>query len=392
MHRQGMAMVFFLAVCGASVALASAALARQPDMRDAADMRGQIEQQMEQAAAAAAGVTGRRPAAAAPAATPEKEMERRRALINEAHRDFQNLVGDARAPIGAEGVQRASGLAGEGRGGGMLVDPESRGGEASARDPERGLGVAAADASRRAIPAPPRAIPIEGRVVIQGGEGEARDPGGRGTEIRYTVEERFVGNLIVAELAPPEREALEGASATGRAGAGGAAEGSSSSSRRRGVSAPKLKTSGGEAIAREYQIDTISTGVHVQSLDGGVCLRTAGGDGEECVEREPFATSAVGRNNRYGSFDDGVVAAETESGKVKIEVASPDVAFSTRGGREKAKVNCSRAVFELGIEEFKRLADAGEIALSKEVGGVEGATPSCRAGSRISLTIRVKGR
>ena len=46
---------------------------------------------------------------------------------------------------------------------------------------------------------PPRAIAIEGRIIVQGGEGQATAQTKGSKDIRYSVEERFVGNLLIAE-------------------------------------------------------------------------------------------------------------------------------------------------------------------------------------------------
>lgn len=327
-------------------ALGANALAAGPGERGGAQVRGQLETQVESAASAAAAITGRQAitAAATPGATPEKEIERRRTLINAAFNDFQGIAADARMPIGDEGAQRASGSLGDRRAG-PILDPGTAPGEASARDEGRGSDAErSARASDRSLAAPPRAIPIEGRVVIQGGEGSATAASKGGREVSYTVEERFVGNLIVAEK--------------------------------------------GDA-RRDYEIDTISTAIQVTSLQGSICRERGEG---ACARSTPFVASSVGERNRYGQFNDGVVEAATQGNRVKIEVESPEVTFASGDGSATARLNCSGASFELGAEEFRRLADAGAITLTHQVSGTRGGAEECRPGSTITLHLSVKGR
>ena len=89
----------------AVVAVPQAAMAADPlppELRGAADMRGQVEAVVESATSGRGLGVGM-----APAATPEEEMERRRKLINGAHRDFVGAVAAQRAPVGMEGVRAA---------------------------------------------------------------------------------------------------------------------------------------------------------------------------------------------------------------------------------------------------------------------------------------------
>lgn len=99
---------------------------------------------------------------------------------------------------------------------------------------------------------PPKALPIKGRIVIDGGEGGVSAQDRDRKKVSYSVEERFVGNLIVIEPAKEQP----------------------------GKKPPsKRKKSGGEGSATEYQIDTISTGVRVKSLSGDFCRAIVGGRG-----------------------------------------------------------------------------------------------------------------
>jgi hypothetical protein len=100
-------MRFRLIMCFAAavVAVPQAVMAADPlppELRGTADMRGQIEAVMRSATSGRGLGVG-----IAPAATPEKEMEQRRRLINGAYRDFVGAVAAQRAPVGMEGVKAA---------------------------------------------------------------------------------------------------------------------------------------------------------------------------------------------------------------------------------------------------------------------------------------------
>ena len=422
--------LFFLL---SAVTFAQPAFAREPDpadLRGAADARGQIEAQVEAAARAASAVTGREMGSmnAAPAATPEKEMERRRKLINDAHRDFANIVGSQRAPIGMDAAASTAGR----DAGGLLREPPSGGGKggeaeggepgvASTRSGDSGFeGALSTTQEKRFIPAPPRAIAVEGRVVVSGGEGGAIASNRGEKNIRYSVEEKFVGNLVVAE--PVEAAVAKGnlkeeGVADARSGSDDFRGESASGIRGDGISLPEMgkpkggkkpggkpipgggiadaRSTGGEgsvksSSGREYEIDTLSTGVQVKAVEGGVCVEPGEGGGA-CARSRPFTKFEASKTNRYGEMGDWVVMAESDGGKVKVEVEAPRVTFSTADGGVEASVNCSGAKFELSENEFRRLVDGGSLTLTKDV-GEKGKGKGCAEGSTITLEIRARGK
>jgi hypothetical protein len=395
-----------ICVAAAIVAVPQAAVAADPlppELRGAADMRGQVEAVVESATSGRGLGVGM-----APAATPEEEMARRRRLINGAHRDFVGAVAAQRAPVGMEAA-RAS----QGSQGGMLGDPRTREGEGSARDPGTGFDGETSGAGRETL-GPPRAIAIEGRITVQGGEGQASAQTKGSKEIFYSVEERFVGNLLVAEpmellVTNPSGRVDERGSASARGGqveraSGGVRSGmgplsdpvTPAGGRKPGRLSPADASGDASAtgpakepsIRREYELDTVSTAIQVKSVQGGVCVETTSGGGA-CARRDPFSRFEVDSANRYGQFRDGVVSVAVEDGKVKIEVEAPDVAFATASGKGKAALECSRADFELSENEFRRLLDRGELTLTRQV-GEPGRHARCAEGSSITVDLRVK--
>lgn len=354
-------------------------LARQPipaDMRGAADMRSQMERQVQGAALAASSVTGRDfTANAFPASTPEKEMERRRKLINDAHSDFLSIKADMRAPVGSS--QTAD------------IRPEGTGADARAQVGNEP--VSASSNSLRNIPEPPRAVAVEGRIVIEGGQADARAPRDQGAGIRYSIEERFVGNLIIATLEPEHEVDIGTAVAKGRLAPDEKASASGKSKESAELSGAGSRDAGG-VLSRDYQIDTVSTGVKVISLGGGACIRSNGERDAGCVDKDPFTKSKVSEEDKYGNFNDGVVAAQREGNNIKIEVSAPDVSFSTATDKGTASVGCSNAIFEVKASEFKQMMDSGSMTMTKQVGETDGATSGCRQGSSITLHMTVRGK
>ena len=94
----------------------------------------------------AGGITGMQGMPIQPAETPEKEMERRREIINSQYRQVKNMIGNL--PAGTEKPQI------------------------------------------------PEAFPLEGYIVVNGGEKELFNNEVK-TDLLYTIKERFVGNLVV---------------------------------------------------------------------------------------------------------------------------------------------------------------------------------------------------
>ena len=335
-----------------------------PELRGAADMRGQVEAVMRSATSGRGQGVGM-----APAATPEEEMARRRRLINGAHRDFVGAVAAQRSPVGMEGARASQGS--ERVAGGALGDPRTREGDAAARDSGAGFDGEMSGSGRVTL-GPPRAIAIEGRVTVQGGEGQASAQTKGSKEIFYSVEERFVGNLLIAEpmellVTNPSGLVDERGSATARGGQVERASGGTRADmgplsdlgtpvggRKPGRLSPgdalgdasATGPAAAQPIRREYELDTVSTAIQVKSVQGGVCVETAPGGGA-CARRDPFSSFEVDSANRYGQFRDGVVSVAVEDGKVKIEVEAPDVVFATGSGNATARLGCSRADFEL---------------------------------------------
>jgi len=351
------------------------------DMNDAADIRSSIERQMQDAAVMASTVTrGNIAGDIAPASTPEKEIERRRRLINGAHSDFMKLKADMSA-AGPKSNYSPS----------VQGSNKKEGGIASANNDKANAELAAAAEAIRDAAEPPKAIAVEGRVIIEGGEADKRAPNNQDAGVKYSIEERFVGNLIIAPPETPEQPTLEEAIAAGALKPDGVASASGGNKPSAESSAKSAKNAGG-ILAPDYQLDTISTGVKVLSLGGGACVRSNRGGDDECTEKDPFVTSKIDKENKYGNFNDGVVAAQREGDTVKIEIASPAVSFATAMKTKTAEVGCSSAVFEIKASEFKQMIENGGMTISRSFSETTQSASSCRHGSKITLHMTVKNK
>jgi len=245
-----------------------------------------------------------------------------------------------------------------------------------------------ASKSASVLPEPPSAEGVEGRVEIEGGQADARAPRDQGQGVRYTVEERFVGNLIIADAEPQGEADIIAAVGRGRLRPD---EGAAASARDKGDNEPGRATQPKHTDAGsllDYSLDTISAGVKVTSLGGDACLRSDGRRDGACAEQDPFTKSNVSGNNSYGQFHDGVVMADRSGDKVKIEVSAPEVAFSTSGGKVKKKLGCSKAIFEIEANEFSQLVKSGSMTMTKQVGDASAAS-GCRPGSTVTLHMKV---
>ena len=309
----------FMLIAIAVVSLAATVYARTPAEIEA-DARqldqqvqgttdlGRLQQLMQQAQQlqgemeAAARAQGIKVLPSKPAATAEKEIERRREVINTQFRQFQPFVG-ARAQ----------------------ADEEARIAEA---------------------------IPIEGRIVVEGGETANETRGVIPMDLRYMVEERFVGNLLVMHLYDAKK--------------------------------------GQFSKNKEYMIDTLSTDIRVANSGGRKCVKWSSGLPGSCTGWASFSRSEVDPGSRYPQFYAGVVLAATEEGKVEIEAKAPDVNFSSPMREAAAKLGCFGAKWEMTAADFEKLLDRSEIVLTKEIGRPVGPSPGCRPGSTMKLIINVK--
>ncbi|MCA1794008.1 MAG: hypothetical protein LC660_09085, partial [Desulfobacteraceae bacterium] len=193
----------------------------------------------------------------------------------------------------------------------------------------------------------PRAIPIRGSVIINGGFKSKPYRGWVWHEIDYKVTESFVGNLIIKEY---------------------------------------FSTRTGQFIDRQdYNVATLSTGIDVAKLGGQECLKASAWLPGHCVDWENFQTYEVDKGDIYPGFYAEVLNADTENDRVTLRTKSPTVLFKSLNGRAVEKLGCFGAQKGYPRDRFKLLIEQGMIRFTEEVGSDSNATPGCSLGSTISM-------
>lgn len=259
-------------------------------------------QLMDGAGGKIGGITGTQAMPIQPAETPEKEMERRRENINGQFRQVKNMMGNF--PAGAEKPQI------------------------------------------------PEAFPLEGYIVVNGGEKELFSNEVK-TDLLYTIKERFVGNLVVMHTYDPAKGQFD---------------------REKG-----------------YEIQSLSTGINVSGVMGKKCVRRSSYVPSSCTGWAHFFRYEISKGERYPQFYANVVsAAPAENGRTNVTANAPKVTFLGDDGRTNLGMGCFNATWTLNKSEFEQLLKRGEISLRKDIGRPMGPSPGCRPGSTMTLYLKVR--
>lgn len=251
-------------------------------------------------------ISGMESITAKPADTPEKEIERRREIINRQFHHLKNMVGNI----------------------------------PSDEDDEK--------------PQVPEAVPLEGYMIVEGGEKESWYKEIK-TDLRYTIRESFVGNLIVLHTYNPKKRQFDN--------------------------------------EKDYEIESLSTGIKVSNLAGKKCARWSSGSPSICTAWASFTRYEIDGGEKYPQFHSGVVSANTtEDGQIEIEAKAPTVAFIGSDSVTGAGMGCFGATWKIGKRELEALFKGKEVLLRKDIGRKEGSTPGCRPGSTITLHLKIKDK
>jgi len=251
----------------------------------------------------AGGITGMQAMSITPAETPEKEMDRQREIINRQFRQVKNMTGHY-----------------------FSADPEK--------------------------PQIPEAVPVEGYIIVNGGEKELFYNEVK-TDLLYTIKERFVGNLMVLHTYDPKKGRFDG--------------------------------------EKEYKIDSLSTEINVSNVMGKHCARWSSGSPTVCTRWGHFFRYTIAEGERYPQFHSGVVSAvTTENGQIKIEASAPEVVFRSDDGITNAIMGCFNATWVMSKTEFETFLKRGEIILREDIGKPLGPSPGCRPGSTMTMYLKVK--
>ncbi len=259
-------------------------------------------QLMDEANRKTGGITGTQTMPMQPAATPEKEMERRREIINRQYQQAKNMMGDL--PAGTEKPQISE------------------------------------------------AFPLEGYIVINGGEKEFFSNEVK-TDLLYTIKESFVGNLTILHAYNATRGQLD--------------------------------------REKEYKIQSLSTKINVSGVMGKKCVRRSSYAPSSCTRWAHFLRYEISNGERYPQFHADVVSAESaENGQIKITANAPAVTFTGDDGKTNLGMGCSVATWTLSRSAFEQLLKGDEITLRKDIARPMGPSPGCRPGSTMTLYLKVR--
>ena len=202
----------------------------------------------------------------------------------------------------------------------------------------------------------PRSVPLKGSIRINGQFESKPYRGWIWHQIKYTVSETFVGNLII-------------------------------------MTYYDFKT-GRFTDKRDYMIQTLSTGISVDRVTGRKCIKASGGLPGRCIHWEKFNRFKISDGEIYPGFYAWTIKADSEPGEdiVEIEVSSPTVTFKSANGRATDGLGCFGLRENMTKAQFHSKFQQGRLTLSKDVGSPGEATPGCHPGSTIDLDIRFLGQ
>jgi len=259
-------------------------------------------QLMDEANRQAGGITSMQTMSIKPAEAPEKEMDRRREIINSQFRQAKNMMGN------------------------FSTDTEK--------------------------PQIPEAVPLEGYIIVNGGEKELFYNEVK-TDLLYTIKERFVGNMIVLHTFDTTKGVFD---------------------RKKG-----------------YEIDSLSTEINVSNVMGKKCTRWSSGSPQVCSRWAHFLRYEINPGERYPQFRSGVVSAESaENDQIKVTTNAPSVTFLGDDSKTNLGMGCFSAAWALNRSEFEQLLKQGERSLHKDIGRPMGPSPGCRPGSTMTLYLKVR--
>ncbi len=253
---------------------------------------------MDDANREAGRITGTKVPSVTPAKTPEQEAERRREIINSQYEQAKNMLG------------------------------------ALAQDEEN--------------PQIAQALPIEGYLIVDGGEKELWGRDQIKTDLIYRIKEKFVGNIIVLHTYNIIKGSFE--------------------------------------KEKEYELDTLSTGIDVINLAGKKCAQWSSGSPSVCTRWANLSIYEIDPGEHYPQFYSNTASLNPHGdGKIKIEARAPTIIFRSSDGKTSTKLGCSMAEWIITGSEFETLFKRGEIRLNKAISSL-----SCRPGSTMELYIKLK--
>ncbi len=198
----------------------------------------------------------------------------------------------------------------------------------------------------RVIPIP-HALPLTGRLEIASGS-TSSFYGKLRRDIKYTIKERFVGNLIINRYYDRKNHRY-----TGR---------------------------------EEYGLDTISVEIDASDFSGKVCGKYAGSP-PTCTMWQKLDLWQITDGEEYPGKKSNVVTASSSGKKVTLAINGPDILFVSSQGGQGVKSSCGDSVHQLFTrDEFQRMLRQKTIRVRKVLGKT---SPNCRPDSTVTLEMKI---
>jgi hypothetical protein len=199
-----------------------------------------------------------------------------------------------------------------------------------------------------------RARKLQGSITVNGTNrkqpGETPYNGNVSKTLDYTIQEDYVGYLVIQEYYDPR--------------------------------------TGKYVDKKDYSIGSISQKIKVPFFAGKECVEIEQ-DWRNCKRWEKYASYRLAGGDTYPAIHDWVVLGSPEEGSVKIKVETPDVIFATFNRGEQRGQGCFGAKFSISNDEFASDIEDNKITRQKSVGHEFHGTPHCGLGSTVSMQVQL---
>ncbi|MDD2465640.1 MAG: hypothetical protein PHI97_16710 [Desulfobulbus sp.] len=193
----------------------------------------------------------------------------------------------------------------------------------------------------------PHALPLRGMLQIKSGS-TSTFYGKLRRDLKYTIKERFVGNLIVTRYYDNK--------------------------------------AGRYTDREEYSIDTLSLEIDASDFKGKICSKYAGAP-PTCTQWQELDLWQVGEGEEYPGKNSSVISATSSGQTVSLKLDGPDILFVPSDGGQGLKSSCGDLVQQrFSRDEFKRMLKKKLIKVNKVLGKT---FPGCRPGSTVTLDMEI---
>jgi len=214
-------------------------------------------------------------------------------------------------------------------------------------DESEGKGRGKASASATRVVPIPHALPLTGKLEIVSGS-TSSFYGKLRRDIKYTIKERFIGNLIITRYYDRATQKY-----TGR---------------------------------EEYGFDTISVEIDASDFKGKVCGKYAGSP-PTCTMWQELDLWQAAEGEEYPGKKCNVVTGSSSGKTVSVRINGPDILFLSSQTGQGLKSSCGDSLQKLiSRDEFKRMLKQKTIKVKKVL---DKTSPGCRPGSTITLEMKI---